>query len=112
MKDVRELTTIPIRYAGQHKERLVLLEFQGAMSISKMNTETGEVANSESLDSFDGAAIGQLVNFGEVSKNLRNPEVEIPREAPVELKVGYHILKGKVSFTREKLLLCITLTSL
>lgn len=113
-KDVGELATIPIRYEGQRKERLVLLEFQGALSVSRMDTETGEVANSENLESFDGVVIGQLVNFGSLSKNLCDPGVEFPREAPVELKVGYHTLKGKVSLSMNYSLflqLIIALTS-
>lgn len=87
--NIEELITIPIKYVKQNKERIVLLEFQGSLSISKMNTETGEIANSENINDFDNTVIGQLINFDNISKNLNSP---------IELKIGYHTLIGKVSF--------------
>ncbi|KAJ1604849.1 hypothetical protein OIY81_1123 [Cryptosporidium canis] len=108
----KELVTIPMKYVRQHKERLVLLEFQGALSISKMNTETGEMTSSENLDDFNDVKIGQLVNFAQISADLHNLEtadqldsvVECSKKNPVELVVGYHTLRGKVSFLSMRLL--------
>ncbi|KAK9173686.1 Ctf8 family protein [Cryptosporidium meleagridis] len=103
-KNIEELTTIPIIYSKQHKERLVLLEFQGSLSISKLNTETGEIINSENNDDFNDTAIGQLNNFDKISQCLKNPEIVNPMESAIqcsknhqiELKVGYHKLIGKL----------------
>ncbi|TRY52590.1 Uncharacterized protein CTYZ_00003097 [Cryptosporidium tyzzeri] len=104
-ESIGELTTIPIIYSKQHKERLVLLEFQGSLSISKLNTETGEMINSENNDDYNDTVIGQLINFDKISQSLKNPEIVNPLESaiqysknnPIELKVGYHKLIGKVS---------------
>ncbi|KAH8583727.1 uncharacterized protein ELE39_001473 [Cryptosporidium sp. chipmunk genotype I] len=103
--NIGKLTTVPISYLRQHKERLVLLEFQGSLSISKLNTETGEIANSENSDDFNGTVIGQLINFDKIFKSLKTPETDNPLESaiqysknnPIELRVGYHTLIGKVS---------------
>ncbi|KAJ1606821.1 hypothetical protein OJ253_2595 [Cryptosporidium canis] len=108
----KELVTIPMKYVRQHKERLVLLEFQGALSISKMNTETGEMTSTEHIDDFNDVKIGKIVNFAQISVDLHNLEaadqldslVECSKKNPVELIVGYHTLRGKVSFLSMRLL--------
>ncbi|XP_665300.1 hypothetical protein [Cryptosporidium hominis TU502] len=104
-ESIGELTTIPIIYSKQHKERLVLLEFQGSLSISKLNTETGEMINSENNDDFNDTVIGQLINFDKISQSLKNPEIvnrmesaiQYSKNSPIELKVGSTELIGTVN---------------
>ncbi|OII74335.1 uncharacterized protein cubi_01179 [Cryptosporidium ubiquitum] len=102
--NIGELITIPIKYVNKHKERLLLLEFQGSLTISKINTETGEIANSENIEDFNNTVIGQLINFDKISKSLDNSEannnfesaIQYSKNNPIELKIGYHTLIGKL----------------
>lgn len=97
--------TIPIKYLKEKNSKdFVLLEFQGQLNISKMNLETGEIIASESIDDFNNTNIGKLTNFDEISKKSYDSQIsfidalmEYSKNNPIELKIGYHSLLGKVS---------------
>ncbi|KAH7648894.1 hypothetical protein FG379_001263 [Cryptosporidium bovis] len=102
-----QIKTFPIKYlGGKYNEHLVLLEFQGKLNISKINTETGELVPSESPDDYNNVSIGRLSNYhkllGDDSKNLDDRElmerlIEHSINNHIEFEIGYYTLTGKVS---------------
>ncbi|KAH8739864.1 hypothetical protein FG386_001681 [Cryptosporidium ryanae] len=101
-----KIKTIPIKYlGGKYSENLILIEFQGKLNISKIDTETGELVPSESPEDYDNVSIGKLSNYHEIGgnfKNLNDEEfieklVEHSKHNPIEFEIGYYTLSGKVS---------------
>ncbi|KAF7458741.1 sister chromatid cohesion protein Ctf8 [Cryptosporidium felis] len=103
MKEAEGLTVVPISLAKSQNKRLILLEFQGVLTVSKLDSETGDITNSKDINDFNDTVIGKLVNFkssiresGDSPGDDIDSLIEFSKSNPIELKVGYYTLIGKI----------------